>query len=87
LTNPRPEHPAAPASLPTSEPHIVTEIPPNPSGGGAPAKVEGVNAPVSDELAWLDDIELVELKVEFEKSSDEYGRVTVYQIEVLGEGM
>ena len=31
-----------------------------------------------------DDVpDLVELKIEFEKSSDQYGRVTVYSVEVL----
>jgi len=66
--------------------HIVTEIPANPNGGGARAAalVNGngiASNGTSDAESDVPDI--TELKIEFEASSDQYGRVTVYGVEVL----
>ncbi len=61
-------------------PNIVTEIPANPNGGGARA-APYLNGNAEDEEQ--DQLDITELKIEFEASSDQYGRVTVYSIEVL----
>jgi hypothetical protein len=75
------------ANLPTSMtsqeslgPTIVTEVPNNPNGNGAKAEpfVGGLNG---DDM---ESPELVELKIEFEGSSDQFGRVVVYGVEILG---
>ena len=68
-------------SVPGSGAQITTVVPPNPSGQGRPAQslVDGIGG----EDSW-DPPVITELKIEFEKSSDQYGRITVYSIEVLG---
>ncbi|WWC65646.1 uncharacterized protein I303_108267 [Kwoniella dejecticola CBS 10117] len=68
----------------TSEPTITTEITAAEANSGAvKAHPDGqgiVKKHSHDELPYL-----TELKLEFEKSSDQYGRVTLYSIEVLKE--
>ncbi|WRT69470.1 uncharacterized protein IL334_006456 [Kwoniella shivajii] len=65
-------------------PTIVTEITPQEAQSGAvEAHPDGkgiVKKSDDDELPYL-----TELKLEFEKSSDQYGRITLYSIEVLRE--
>lgn len=65
-------------------PTIVTERPANPAGGGQPAGhyLNGERQGTLGEMWTPPDLE--ELKLEFEQSSDQYGRVTLYSIEVLG---
>jgi hypothetical protein len=61
-------------------PTITTEIPANPNGNGYKARsfIDGLNG---DEM---ESPEMAEMKIEFEKSSDQFGRITIYSIEVLG---
>lgn len=71
-------------------PSIRTEVPPNPLGGGAPAqKLDGAYSQFNGstmngdgQAAWGLP-ELTELKIEFEQTSDNQGRVTLYQVEIL----
>lgn len=65
-------------------PTIVTERPANPAGSGVPAShyLNGERQGDKGEM-WIAP-ELEELKLEFERSSDQYGRVTLYSVEVLG---
>ena len=51
----------------------------NGDGSGYPeSHVNGVNGTEESELP-----DITELKLEFEASSDQYGRITLYSIEVL----
>jgi hypothetical protein len=65
---------------------ITTEVPPNPEGDGEKAEplvpVSGATN-TSGDKAWLRPL-IKELKIEFEASSDQFGRITLYQVEVLG---
>jgi hypothetical protein len=65
---------------------ITTEVPPNPEGEGEKAEplvpASGA-AHESGEKAWLSPL-IKELKIEFEASSDQFGRITLYQVEILG---
>jgi hypothetical protein len=75
--------------LPTTDlgkdgPTIVTEVPPNPQGGGekAASLIKGQeNAQAAEDLGPP---LITELKLEFETSSDHHDRVTVYGLEILG---
>jgi hypothetical protein len=65
---------------------ITTEVPPNPHGGGEAAEplvpaADGVHA--DGGKAWLTPL-IKEIKIEFETSSDQFGRITLYNLEVLG---
>ena len=62
-------------------PHIVTETPAGVLTNGGPSTDTMINGSNTDEIDVPD---ITELKIEFEASSDQYGRVTVYSIEVLG---
>ncbi|WVQ79430.1 hypothetical protein IAT38_001528 [Cryptococcus sp. DSM 104549] len=61
----------SPTTSPSTGPKIITEVP---ADGTAPVEDDGVDLPL-----------ITELKLEFEKSSDQYGRITLYSLEVLGE--
>ncbi|WVR08257.1 hypothetical protein IAU60_005304 [Kwoniella sp. DSM 27419] len=81
-------HPPSPPTHP-SKPTITTEI--TPAEANAPEAVEahpdghGIQ-PKRDEGEGVKEFPyLTELKLEFEKSSDQYGRVTLYSIEVLSD--
>ncbi|WWD20104.1 hypothetical protein CI109_104578 [Kwoniella shandongensis] len=67
-----------PTSATNSGPNIVTEV--LPDHATTPQKREHAQRQHEEQKPPL----LTELKIEFEKSSDQYGRVTLYSIEVLG---
>jgi hypothetical protein len=79
------------AASPTSPgkqpgPSITTVVPPNPDGGGEkadPIVPEAGAFHESGEKAWTAPL-LKEIKIEFEASSDQFGRITLYQVEILG---
>ena len=87
MGHPTPAQARAIANLPSAtisnyhlDGKIVTEVPPNPNGGGA--RAAGLLDGPMEEEGW-DQPDLAELKIEFEKSSDQYERVTLYGVEVL----
>lgn len=76
------------AASPSAEPGptITTVIPPNPQGDGEKAEPivpEQDDLHASGEAAWTKP-RIKELKLEFEASSDQFGRITLYQVELLG---
>ena len=65
---------------------ITTEVPPTPHGDGEAAKplvpaADGIHA--NGAKARVTPL-IKEIKIEFEASSDQFGRITLYNLEILG---
>lgn len=82
--------PTASTSATSLGPTIYTDVAPHPLGGGdkGPA-LDGAFTPASHTSTTSGTVgmalpDLTEIKLEFEETSDNQGRVTLYQVEILG---